>query len=330
MSSLAKAISSLSLSEEQLAHLTSYLSTFSGTDKALMILQYLPLVLLPLFPSDAPAGLPIRRRGGQAVAQGLRKLSSTVGDGRILFRLFGLVPILQWYSQLRKKRALAQKAKTEVNNSSSEDKGSWSLTRLLPNQDQVEMLQAYSMLAYYPLEHTYYLASKRIISLAPSKLSTVGIWSCRFWALYVALSLLSLSRRRAALSKEASSPGASRPELKKASKVLSLLTLVDLSYLPLTVHWSLPAGAWTSSFPTGVFGTIAALAQLKLGWEGSRAVAPLAPAPTPAPVAEAKLSTVVEEVATEEKPVEEEAEDNFSLAPESEEVVEDEKTEKTE
>lgn len=34
---------------------------------------------------------------------------------------------------------------------------------------------------------------------------------------------------------------------------------------------SLPNGAWTGPFPTGLFGTVAALAQLKLGWEGSRA-----------------------------------------------------------
>ena len=39
---------------------------------------------------------------------------------------------------------------------------------------------------------------------------------------------------------------------------------------------SLPNGAWTGPFPTGLFGTVAALAQLKLGWEGSRA--PVAPA----------------------------------------------------
>ena len=45
-----------------------------------------------------------------------------------------------------------------INSDSSSTKkeggGGWSVARLLPDQDQVEMIQAYSMLAYYPLEHT--------------------------------------------------------------------------------------------------------------------------------------------------------------------------------
>lgn len=197
-------------------------------------------------------------------------------------------------------------------------------------------------------------------------------------SLYVVLSLLSLSRRRLALNRKAafasvdtSAPGRSRlpphhclrsltrstrprsspADLKKASDTLSLLTTVDLAYLPLTVHWwvpilplplpcpptlfpsvsrsrafpllplpsrSLSAGAWSSSvrltllpllppssfcslsfpspstlvasqFPTGVFGTIAALAQLKLGWEGSRPAA-VNSTPVSPPAEEEKVS----------------------------------------
>jgi len=58
------------------------------------------------------------------------------------------------------------------------------------------------MLAYYPLEHLYYLGSKGIIlSSIPSPFSIflekekrlaldpnkLGLWSCRFWAIYVVL-----------------------------------------------------------------------------------------------------------------------------------------------
>ena len=45
-------------------------------------------------------------------------------------------------------------------------------------------------------------------------------------------------------------------------------TIINAAYFPLTVHWSLE----TSSFPdvgVGIFGTIAALVQLKMAWKAS-------------------------------------------------------------
>ena len=54
-----------------------------------MLLQYAPLLVIPLLPTDAARGLPVRRRGAQGVRRGLENLSSAVGDGRVLFRLFG-------------------------------------------------------------------------------------------------------------------------------------------------------------------------------------------------------------------------------------------------
>jgi hypothetical protein len=54
-----------------------------------MLLQYAPLLLTALLPKDAPRGLPVRRRGAQGLRRGLENLSSAVGDGRVLFRLFG-------------------------------------------------------------------------------------------------------------------------------------------------------------------------------------------------------------------------------------------------
>lgn len=62
----------------------------SPLSKGLMILQYAPLLLLPLLPSDAATkGLPVKRMGGQRVRLSLQRLSSVIADGRILFRLFG-------------------------------------------------------------------------------------------------------------------------------------------------------------------------------------------------------------------------------------------------
>ena len=94
----------------------------------------------------------------------------------------------------------------------------------------IERLQGWSMLAYYPLEHLYYLLSHSLISdkltlpsitafvpfmrtrpsskQIPLKLGTLGLWSTRFWAAYVVLQLAHLkedskllSRRERTLSK---------------------------------------------------------------------------------------------------------------------------------
>ncbi|ORY22995.1 hypothetical protein BCR33DRAFT_796725 [Rhizoclosmatium globosum] len=46
-------------------------------------------------------------------------------------------------------------------------------------------LQNLANLFYYPLEHTYFLAYKGVINLSEETTNKIGIWSCRFWAAYV-------------------------------------------------------------------------------------------------------------------------------------------------
>jgi hypothetical protein len=67
-------------------------------------------------------------------------------DSVVLF--LGLVPILQWYASIRRKRA-ARKADLAAGRegASTESGGGWF------GEDDVERVQAWSMLAYYPLEH---------------------------------------------------------------------------------------------------------------------------------------------------------------------------------
>lgn len=51
----------------------------------------------------------------------------------------------------------------------------------------IERLQGWSMLAYYPLEHVYFLASHKMLpwKLSSRTLNKISLWSCRFWAAYV-------------------------------------------------------------------------------------------------------------------------------------------------
>jgi hypothetical protein len=43
-------------------------------------------------------------------------------------------------------------------------------------------IQLLSLLAYYPLEHLSWLASKGVVPMAPAAIVTATLWSVRFWA----------------------------------------------------------------------------------------------------------------------------------------------------
>jgi hypothetical protein len=115
------------------------------------------------------------------------------------------------------------------------------------------------MLAYYPLEHLYYLASHGIIGTSIANplalfkqkriqldVNALGIWSTRFWALYVLLQFAHLREERALLQQKertlrkakGTTPNAGeKQELAKRWQGLWNEVAVNLANLPLTVHW---------------------------------------------------------------------------------------------
>lgn len=107
------------------------------------------------------------------------------------------------------------------------------------------------MLFYYPLEHLYYLGSKGILPIPKHRISQYSLWSCRAWAAYVCLQFLHLKgdwkllkRREKALKKDvAVGAGDMQDQIelvkgvqKRKEAILNEL-VVNLGYLPLTVHW---------------------------------------------------------------------------------------------
>lgn len=117
------------------------------------------------------------------------------------------------------------------------------------------------MLAYYPLEHVYYLGSHGIIptvimspfSLFTSKkrklsldFNALGLWSCRFWAVYVALHFAHLLEDRKLLKqrynflRKAKGTGltqAEKVEMRQRWDAFWSEVVINLGYLPLTIHW---------------------------------------------------------------------------------------------
>jgi hypothetical protein len=52
----------------------------------------------------------------------------------------------------------------------------------LSSSKTLPTLQLLSLLAYYPLEHLSWLATKGVVPLAPVSIGTATLWSVRFWA----------------------------------------------------------------------------------------------------------------------------------------------------
>ncbi|KAH9902644.1 hypothetical protein C8Q73DRAFT_13399 [Cubamyces lactineus] len=291
---------------ETLDHLVRFLSTWSGSDKLFMIIQYTVKLLVPFLRWRARLqyGAGLRKAPLSVSADRLGKFGDIISDARMLFRLWGLLPIFQWMISMERNPAPTRKLRT------------------------IERLQGWSMLAYYPLEHLYYLLSHSLISdkltlpsitafvpfmrtrpsnkHIPLKLGTLGLWSTRFWAAYVVLQLAHLredskllSLRERTLSKtKTGASAAEKEEISKRKKALVSELIVNLAYLPLTIHWSTEKGIFENDVWLNICGLIAGIASWKSGWEATA----LKPAPslaadvTPTEPTGAKLAPHVDDI----------------------------------
>ncbi|KAJ3114654.1 hypothetical protein HK100_001589 [Physocladia obscura] len=223
---------------ETLDKLCRFLSSVRGTDKVLMLYSYVSKIAIARLQARDPKSV---------LATRLRNFAIPVGDTRMLLRYYGLIPLFQWIIF------------------SERNPPPTPFLRL------VYRLQNLANLAYYPLEHVYYLASHKVINLTEETTNKIGMWSCRFWAAYVILYFLQLHQEHRLLEMRQlqltqRSRGNSEPkEILRAEQksiandVEGLLvnTIINTAYFPLTLHWSVE----NSSFPeigVGLCGSVAA------------------------------------------------------------------------
>ncbi|KAI8848536.1 peroxisomal biogenesis factor 11 [Chytridium lagenaria] len=228
--------------------LCRFLNSVRGTDKVLMLAQYASKIIIWKLRKGNPDSM---------LSQRIANFAGPVSDFRILLRYYGLIPLTQWilYSE-------ANPPPTQT-------------LRILYR------LQNLVNLAYYPLEHIWWLGSHKVIPISEKTLNSIGIWSCRFWAAYVVLYFFQLQQEASMLARrskallERAKKGEEKDVLKAERKIISdetnaliINTIINASYFPLTVHWSLE----TSSFPdvgVGICGTIAALCQTYAAWKSA-------------------------------------------------------------
>ena len=264
-----------------------------------MLTQYsskLVIVLLNLQYALRLRMLGLRSTKPSSAAQRVQKLSALISDARVLYRIWGILPIIKWMIGLER---------------------SPPPTRLLHN---IERIQGWSMLAYCPMEAIAYLGSHDILPVSSLIQNAFWLWGSRFWALYVGLQLLHLVEdnrllrlRAKALERSRGHPTPNKIQLypnghlpsseastptqsEKSSAAAQEQTItrrmwqelddrkaailnelwVNLGYLPLTIHWSCTKGLISEGW-VGLFGTIAAMAGLRSGWKNT-AAPPVPPA----------------------------------------------------
>ncbi|OAV85570.1 hypothetical protein PTTG_30424 [Puccinia triticina 1-1 BBBD Race 1] len=132
------------------------------------------------------------------------------------------------------------------------------------------------------------LPSCGVLPLLPQLINKAALYSCRAWAAYTLLhffhlreelKLLEPKRRRLqALQagtdfdtprKPSPAVAASPQEMEGCRAALINGLIVNLAYTPLTLHWSMPKGLYGSELITGIWGLVAAVAQLRAGWKAS-------------------------------------------------------------
>ncbi|WVQ68386.1 uncharacterized protein L199_006594 [Kwoniella botswanensis] len=179
---------SSSTARQLLARLTKLTSTYSGLDASLMLVQYSsPLVIALLLRLAAlKTRIGLRGKGGSAfglrqLAEGWGKMGGSIGEARVVFRAFGLLPILTWLLSLHPHPIQSLKSLLQSGHLPS-----------LDSPKTLSTLQAISLLLYYPLEHLAWLGGKGVIPLGEKRMGWTGLWSVRFWALYVLLDIYKL------------------------------------------------------------------------------------------------------------------------------------------
>jgi len=264
---------------ETLNHLIRYLSTWSGSDKLFMLIQYGAKVLIPILQARARlqhrAG--VRSQPTSSIAPKLAKLASTIGSARSLWGLWGVLPIIQWLIALERAPPPTRRLHT------------------------IERTQGWSMLAFYPLQQLSFLHTNDLVPAAlPRRIiindRAVSLWSTRFWMAYVVLQLAHLREDRALLvkrqraleklsSREKLQPQ-ERAELARRWDAWYNELVVNLSYLPMTIHWSFEKGLFGNDIWVSVFGLAAAIVSFRSGWKATA----LSPPPPPAEPSEDALA----------------------------------------
>lgn len=203
----------------------------------------------------------------------LTSLADIIGDARILFRIWSLLPMIQWLISLER---------------------SPPPTKLLL---QIERIQAWSMVAYCPMEALAYLGYHKVLNISEHRQNWLWKHALRLWLLYVVLQFVHIFENNRLLRLRAKALERSRghpkphPSKKTSEEVVPLTEeqqvtrrmwdelqerknalvtnfWIYVGYLPPSVHWAVPSGVMAESW-VGFFGAIAAIGGMVTSWKAT-------------------------------------------------------------
>jgi len=264
-----------------LDQIVQYLSSWKGTDNFLEILSNVLKIAIPIL----NLGAQLQHRAGfrksevSSVGERLAKFTPLIGDSRMLFRFWGILPIIQWLL--------------------SHSKYPPATSRLL----KLERWQIFTMLAYFPTEQLYYL---RVHDIIPSAITLPVVGktvtlnakkllqaSSRFYLAYIILEFFRLKERsgllyakQKALNKTNANnveANAEKAELENNWNVHKLTAAYNAFRLPGALHWSLESGIALNDVTGAVLGLAASLITFSSLW-GAAGIIP--PPASPAVVVE--------------------------------------------
>ncbi|KAI0090998.1 hypothetical protein BDY19DRAFT_932963 [Irpex rosettiformis] len=263
-----------------LEHLNAYLNTWQGTEKSFAILQYALQLLVPFLKWRANIQYKNGARASpiSTTAPRLAKLAGLLSDARALFSLFGVLPIIQWLSSIERKAPATRSLLT------------------------IERIQAWSMLLFYPLDHTRYLLSHSVVndktssalarisgttktsadgttSLDAGKISRL---SCQLWLLYTIMQLghlredkkILVDEARSLSKSKALSAQAARAKVQERLNYLWPSLLTNICDLFCALHWSLENGFFKNSVYPDLLMFISSVVGWRNGFRAIRAAAP--------------------------------------------------------
>ncbi|KAH0544363.1 hypothetical protein FGG08_001504 [Glutinoglossum americanum] len=252
-------------------HEVSILSTSAGTDATLCAVNYILVTVISkldwlsrrrlekaalavatqvdgkLLPGETLiATISQDPKSGLALtSKRLRALSDLVADFRIFMRLWGMLGIWKWGSELWKE----------------------------PPKDRVlkciAWVQVGAGVAYQYLENGAYLAQHGVIGLDARRQTRWWVWSSRLWMAHVALDFGRLWRER--MTREViwdSEEKEGKIQRAKREEKWWREAYINAAYAPLTLHWSRENGA-VGEMWVGILGSIAGIIGFREMWRST-------------------------------------------------------------
>ncbi|GJC95830.1 peroxin 11C [Colletotrichum higginsianum] len=211
--------------------------------------------------SKAPSGSSAAAASlGIRVAGHLRALATLLSEARTIMRLWSLLPLYLWLRRLMTTPARPPAAADA--DEKAQDPSAAALDRA------ISWLQVTACLLLQSLESSSYLASRGVLPMTPAQQGKAARWSVRFWSVFVGSELgrLAVEALRSRSAVASGRQDVASAEYREWSDTWTRTLARQMSWFPLTVHWSMDKG-FVPEMGIGLLGSIPGIVQMRQLWK---------------------------------------------------------------